>query len=71
MDDLWHEQAHDPFLELRRREPRFERHWFYVAASITAWVVFWNLADRHQENISSRLLAWGAVLAAFWVANNL
>lgn len=52
-------------------EVYFERRWFFVAASILAWVVFWDMADRHQEHAFSRLLAWSAVLAAIWVANNL
>jgi len=55
----------------QQEEVRFERPWFYVAASILAWVVFWDMADRHQEHIFSRLLAWSAVLTAIWAANNL
>lgn len=47
---------------------RFKRHAFYVCASILAWVVFWDLADQNQNSILSRLLAWGTVLVAFWLA---
>ena len=50
---------------------RFKRPWFYICASVLAWVVFWDLADRHQANAISRLLAWGAVYAAFWVGRNM
>lgn len=47
---------------------RFKRQAFYVCASILAWVVFWDLADQNQASLLSRLLAWGTVLAAFWLA---
>lgn len=53
------------------RPPRFERSWFWVAASVLAWVAFWDLADRHQAHMLSRIISWAAVLAAIWVANNL
>ena len=47
---------------------RFKREAFYVCASILAWMVFWDLADQNQNSILSRLLAWGTVLVAFWLA---
>lgn len=49
-------------------EYRFKRQAFYVCASILAWVVFWDLADQNQASVLSRFLAWGTVLAAFWLA---
>ena len=49
-------------------EFRFKRQAFYVCASILAWVVFWDLADQNQASVLSRFLAWGTVLAAFWLA---
>ena len=57
--------------EVVEREARFGRQWFYVASTITAWVVFWELADRHQENVLSRILAWGTVAVAIWAAANM
>ena len=57
--------------EIVEREARFGRQWFYVASTVTAWVVFWELADRHQENVLSRILAWGTVAVAIWAAANM
>jgi len=51
---------------------RFERQWFYVAASVlVAWNAFWAMADRHQNDPASQRLAWMLVLVALWAANTL
>lgn len=50
---------------------RFERAGFFVMASILAWFVFWDLADRHQEEPFARALAWACVVIALWAAQNL
>jgi len=47
---------------------RMERKWFYVTASVLSWIVFWDLADRHQDNALSRAVSWAAVAVAIWVA---
>lgn len=50
---------------------RFERQWFFVAASILAWWRFWNLADAHQHDRRSQIMAWTAVGLAIWAATYL
>ena len=59
------------FAHVRPYELVFRRPWFFVAATVLAWMAFWDMADRHQESVLSRLLAWTTVLAALWAANNL
>jgi len=47
---------------------RFPRPSFYFAASVLAWVVFWELAERNQQNPHSQAMAWLFVFVAAWVA---
>jgi len=62
------EQTIERFEHVQAQQLQFERPWFYVLASILAWVVFWDLADQNQHHVLSRLLAWSAVFVAIWVA---
>ena len=48
---------------------RFRRDWFYFWASVLAWVLFWEHADRHQASPHAQLLSWTIVLVAMWVAS--
>ena len=46
---------------------RFGRDFFYLTASVLAWGLFWQLADRHQDNQYVQYLAWGTVFVAAWL----
>ena len=48
------------------RELGFPRHWFYVFTSILAWGLFWEMADRHQDNPHVQFLTWLAVSIALY-----
>lgn len=49
---------------------RFERAGFYVIASILAWRVFWELADRNHDNPHAQTVTWVVVCLALWIADN-
>lgn len=53
---------------VRAEDLRFERPAFYIAASIVAWIAFWELADRNQQNPYSHVMAWLFVFVAVWLA---
>ncbi len=50
---------------------RYERDWFYTAASVLCWTIFWNFADQHQDNPHAQFLVWTIILAAAWFTDNL
>ena len=54
---------------VRLEDLRFQRHWYFVAASILAWVAFWQLADRNAQHAYAQVLAWTAVFVAIWIAS--
>lgn len=47
---------------------QFPRPFVYIAASLLAWVAFWELADRNQHNPHSQTMAWLFVFVAVYVA---
>jgi len=47
---------------------QFPRHFFYIAASVLAWVAFWELADGNQQNPHTQTMAWLFVFLAVWLA---
>jgi len=47
---------------------RFPRQSFFIAASVLAWVVFWELAERHQRSPYTQTMAWLFVFVAIWLA---
>lgn len=52
------------------QEIRFQREWFYFAASVLAWGLFWEIADRQHDNPHAQFLAWVTVFIAVWIADN-
>lgn len=57
--------------EVQAEDLRFGRHWFYLMASVLAWGLFWEMADRNHDNPHAQYLAWMAVFVAFWLADRL
>ena len=55
---------------VQAQELRFRREWFYFMASVLAWGLFWEIAERRQENPHAQVLAWMAVFVAVWIAEN-
>ncbi len=53
--------------EAEARGLGFPRHWFYVITSILAWGVFWELADRQQDNPHVQWLTWLVVSVALYI----
>lgn len=52
--------------EAEARGVSFPRHWFYVVTSILAWGLFWELADRQQDNPHVQFLTWLVVSIALY-----
>ena len=55
---------------IQAQDLMFERTTFYVVASVLAWTVFWQLADRNQGNRNTQTLAWVVLCLALWLADN-
>lgn len=53
--------------EAEARGIGFSRQWFYVATSILAWGLFWEMADRQQENPHVQFLTWLAVSLTLYI----
>ena len=51
------------------QDVRFARAGFHVAASMLAWRVFWELADRNNDNRYAQTLAWTVVCVALWIVS--
>jgi hypothetical protein len=57
---------------LDRAQPedlQFERGYFYLWASIMAWGVFWELAERHHDEPHAQFMVWTFVFVAAWVTD--
>ena len=54
---------------VQAEDVQFRREWFYVTAAVLAWRVFWELADRNQDNVHTQHMAWIIVFVAVWLAN--
>lgn len=48
---------------------QFRREWWLVMLSLLAWGVFWEMAERHQDNAHAQFLTWLAVLTVWWVVD--
>lgn len=48
---------------------RFERSCFYLWASIMAWGVFWELAERHHDQPHAQFMVWTLVFVAAWITD--
>jgi hypothetical protein len=53
--------------EAEARGVAFPRQWFYVITSILTWGLFWELADREQDNPHVQFLTWLIVSIALYV----
>jgi hypothetical protein len=72
MDIEYVERVFQEVLEnVRVEDLRFARDSFWVVASILGWVVFWDLAKRHNENHHAQVLVWTIVFVAGWATDNL
>lgn len=40
----------------------FRREWWIVMLSLLAWGVFWEIAERHEDNAHAQFMTWVAVL---------
>jgi hypothetical protein len=56
--------------EVRPEDLYFEREFWYIAVSALVWGVFWELAERNQNNPYTQTLAWAVLLIAVWVCYN-
>lgn len=45
----------------------FPREWWMVMLCLLAWGLFWEMAERHEDNAHAQILTWLAVLLV-WVA---
>ena len=70
------DEEDDDYLETRIRDLkdkdiRFQRHGFNAGASVLAWVAFWDMANRHQDDWRFQMLSWACVITAIWASVNL
>ena len=56
--------------EVQAQDVVFQREWFYLVASVLAWGLFWEIADRQHDNPHAQLLAWMTVFVAVWFAEH-
>ena len=50
---------------------RFPREWWMVMLCLLAWGVFWELAERHEDNAHAQFMIWLIVLTVWWVVDAL
>jgi len=56
--------------QVRSEDLRFTRPFFYVAASVLAWYVFWEMADRRNDR-HTQTMAWTFVFVAMCASHYL
>ena len=49
----------------------FQREWWMVMLCLLAWGVFWEVAERHEDNAHAQILTWLAVLMVWVVVDTL
>ena len=55
---------------VQAQDVQFRREWFYLVASVLAWGLFWEIADRQHENPHAQFLAWVTVFVAVWATDH-
>ena len=56
--------------DVQAQDLRFRRDWFFLMASILAWRLFWDFADRNADHQYTQFITWVAVFVAVWLTNN-
>lgn len=68
--DMFERLAHEAEVDPRAAGWEYKRDWFYVLMAILAWGLFWEFAERENENAQALVLVWAVVLVAVWVSEN-
>ena len=56
--------------QIQAQDLQFGREWFYLVASVLAWGVFWEMADRQHDNPQLQFFAWMFVFVAVWMTDH-
>lgn len=57
--------------QVQPEDLQYTRDFFWLAASILAWGLFWEFADREHDNPHAQFLVWTIVFVAAWFTDNL